>query len=225
MTDFVADVRAPTPSAAAEMITPTRSDLLADVDGLHARLRRAIHQEVRYLRQAIDTLDARLLDPATQIAQKMVQVDELEQRLLRSQASVQAARSARLSSLRRALGLLAPARQIAEHARTVTAFGSRLASAQKNQLGARQRALAGTVRALTAVSPLNTLSRGYAVLAREARAADGRRRTITSVADAEPGSLVEALLIDGTLTVSVTDIDPHPPLSAPDLDSPGDGNQ
>jgi exodeoxyribonuclease VII large subunit len=224
ITDFVADIRAPTPSAAAEMITPTRTDLLADVDGLQARLRRAINQEIRYLGQAVNTLDARLLDPATQIVQKMVQVDELEQRLLRSQASAHAVRGARLNTLRRALGLLAPARQIAEHSRTVSGLSNRLAGAQSNQLGARQRALVGTVRALTAVSPLNTLSRGYAVLAHDARAADGRRRTITSVADAEAGSIIEALLADGTLTLSVSGIDPEPPLSTPDLNTPADGN-
>ena len=97
ITDFVADVRAPTPSAAAEMITPTRADLLSDLGGLQARLNRGIQQELRYLGQTISTLDARLLDPATQIAQKMMQVDELEQRLLRGQANRAATRRGRLA--------------------------------------------------------------------------------------------------------------------------------
>ena len=224
MTDFVADVRAPTPSAAAEMITPTQADLLAAVSGLQRRLSRAVSQEIRYLGQAVSTLDARLLDPATQIAQKMMQVDELEQRLLRTQANAHASRRARLVSARRALGLLAPARQITEHSRALSTLSSRLAGAQKNQLNACQRGLAGTVRALTAVSPLNTLSRGYAVLAHDERAADGRRRTITSVADADVGGKIEALLADGSLKLSVAGIDPEPPLSAPDLDTPVDGS-
>jgi exodeoxyribonuclease VII large subunit len=220
ITDFVADVRAPTPSAAAEMITPTRADLQADVSGLQRRLGRAISQEIRYLGQAVRTLDARLLDPATQISQKMMQVDELEQRLLRAQANTNASRRVRLGGARRALGLLAPARQIAEHSRTLSALGGRLAGAQSNQLNGRQRTLASTVRALTAVSPLNTLSRGYAVLAHDERAADGRRRTITSVADAETGATIQALLADGSLRLTVEGIDPVPPLAAPDLDSP-----
>jgi len=220
ITDFVADVRAPTPSAAAEMITPTRADLQADVSGLQRRLGRAISHEIRYLGQAVRTLDARLLDPATQISQKMMQVDELEQRLLRAQANTHTNRQTRLGGARRALGLLAPARQIAEHSRTLSALGGRLAGAQSNQLNGRQRTLASTVRALTAVSPLNTLSRGYAVLAHDERAADGRRRTITSVADAETGATIQALLADGSLRLTVDGIEPEPPLAAPDLDSP-----
>lgn len=216
MTDFVADVRAPTPSAAAELITPTREDLLADMHGLEGRLKRAITQEIRYLEQTLSTLDARLLDPASQIAQKMVQVDELEQRLARSEANARSTRQARLASARRALGLLAPARQIAEHQRGLRALADRLASARKVQSESRQQALASTVRALTAVSPLNTLSRGYAVLVHTEPAADGRRRTLTSVADAHPGNTIQALLVDGSLDLTVTDIDANPPLATLD---------
>ncbi len=220
ITDFVADVRAPTPSAAAELITPTRTDLLAELNGLKSRLSRAVGQEVRYSAQVVSALAARLQDPATQIAQKMIQIDELEQRLVRSQANAAAARWAKLASARRTLGLLAPARQIAEHERTLAALGNRLLGGQQHQLQARQRALAGTARALTAVSPLNTLSRGYAVLAQETGAAKGRRRTLTRVAEAETGSTIEALLADGSLKLTVTGVDTTPPLAAPDLDEP-----
>lgn len=215
MTDFVADVRAPTPSAAAELITPTRADLVTDLHALQGRLTRAISHEIRYLGQALGSLDARLLDPATQIAQKMMQVDDLEQRLARAQASAAAARQTRLSGTRRALTLLAPARLIAEHTRTLQRFSDRLNNAVQARSEQRQRALAGAARALTAVSPLNTLSRGYAVLAHEEPAADGRRRTITSVTEAADGSRIEALLADGSLKLTVTGIDTEPPLTAP----------
>lgn len=222
MTDFVADVRAPTPSAAAEMITPTLTDLQGDLASLEARLGRAIGQEIRFLDQAVRTLDARLLDPASQIAQKMMQVDELEQRLLRSELSARATRSARLGSARRALGLLAPARQIAEHARTLSGLQDRLAGAERSLADGRRQTLAATARALTAVSPLNTLSRGYAVLAHEDVAGAGHRRTLTSVADAEVGGGLQALLADGSLSLTVTDIDREPPLRAPELDEEQD---
>lgn len=220
MTDFVADVRAPTPSAAAEMITPTQADLRNDLTRLEARINRAVYHQIRYLRQSLGTLDARLIDPATQIAQKMVQVDELEQRLLRMREIGQAKRLARLSSARRALGLLAPARQITAYKRALIATAARLNSTRRVQSEARQQSLAGAARALTAVSPLNTLSRGYAVLAHEPVADDdGRRRTLTSVADAEVGNSVEALLEDGSLKLTITDVDNRPPLSAPDLNA------
>ena len=219
MTDFVADVRAPTPSAAAEMITPTRTDLLAELSSLQARLDRGIQQELRYLGQAVSTLDARVLDPATQIAQKMMQVDELEQRLLRGYGSRAAARQARLTSASRAISLLAPARQINEGRRRLASINTRLTGAQNARHQARQRALAATARALTAVSPLSTLSRGYAVLAHEETSADGQRSTVSQVSEVAAGSRLQALLVDGTLLLRVEEVDPDPPLSAPDLGS------
>ncbi len=218
MTDFVADARAPTPSAAAELITPTRTDLLTDVTGLEGRLLRAIRQEIRYLDQSVSTLDARLLDPASQIAQKMMQVDELEQRLSRAGISGRNAHRNRLDSARRALGLLAPARQIAEHGQRLTALTEKLAGAQKVQSDVRQRALASAARALTAVSPLNTLSRGYAVLTHADPGTDGRRRPLTTVTDTQPGDVIQALLADGSLKLTVNEVDATPPLAAPDLD-------
>jgi exodeoxyribonuclease VII large subunit len=216
ITDFVADVRAPTPSAAAELITPTRTELLTAVTGRYDRLCRAIHHTLRFQRQAVNTLDARLLDPATQIAQKMVQVDEFETRLERAFRAGNRTRGARVDSAGRALGLLAPARQIAEHGRVLNALGVRLTAEVRRRLQDQRSTLAGSARALAAVSPLNTLSRGYSVLVQ----ADGGAglRTITRVAETVEGGRIRALLADGSLDLTVTGIDSNPPLPDPELE-------
>ena len=217
ITDFVADVRAPTPSAAAELITPTRTDLLAAVSGRYDRLLRAVMQGLRFQRQALDGLDARLLDPASRIAQKMMQVDELDARLHRALTAGNRHRTARIDSAARALGLLAPARQITEHGRRVGGLGSRLGVLLNRTLTDRRNALASGARALTAVSPLSTLSRGYAVLTQAETG--GPSHTLTSVTQAKTGAAIRALLVDGSLDLLVTDISDQPPLTNPALDA------
>lgn len=217
ITDLVADVRAPTPSAAAELITPTREELARTLSGLLARLSRQLRAELRFLRQAVVGLDRRLLDPAGRIAQKMVQTDELEGRLQRAFRATVGSRRADLGAIARSLTLLDPARLIGSHRRRVDAAAAGLARRMAGSIAARRLSLAGDARALAAVSPLATLDRGYAVLTR--READGAPiRTLTSVHDATPGQSLRALLADGSLGLTVTDQDTRPPLAAPDME-------
>jgi len=218
ITDFVADVRAPTPSAAAELITPTRTELHSAVAARYDRLTRAVIQALRFQRQAVAVLDARLLDPATRIAQRMMQVDELEARLLRALDSGNRSRRSRFESAGRALDLLAPARQIGEHGRTLGTLRERLHAGAERSLSSLRTDLAGSARALAAVSPLNTLSRGYSVLVHAQGPEDGFR-TLTSVKDTAAGEPIRALVADGSLDLTVTAIDPEPPLTNPVLDT------
>ena len=69
-----------------------------------------------------------------------------------------------------------------------------------------------------AVSPLNTLERGYSVLTRPTPFASGTPGAITSIDQTAPGAELRALLHDGTLELTVTAIDNHPPLQPVDLD-------
>jgi len=217
ITDFVADVRAPTPSAAAELITPTREDLGRTLSGLLTRLSRHLHQELKYLKQAVIGLDRRLLDPASRIAQQMVHADELERRLTRAYRIAADDRRTRLAASARSLSLLDPARLIHAHRRSLNGIAVRLSRGMSGTLGERRLSLAGNARALAAVSPLATLDRGYAVLTRSS-ADDSPIRTLTSVHDAVPGESLRALLADGSLGLTVTDRDTTAPLRAPQLD-------
>ncbi|HEY5644355.1 MAG TPA: exodeoxyribonuclease VII large subunit [Pseudomonadales bacterium] len=217
ITDFVADVRAPTPSAAAELITPTREDLDRALSVLLARLDRHLHQELRYLRQAVVGLDRRLLDPASQIAQRMVQTDELDGRLRRAFRAATVSRQVSLAAAGRSLSLLDPARLIRTHQKALDTTRAVLIQRTRRVITERRLALAGSARALTAVSPLATLDRGYAVLTRTGPAGTAAR-TLTSVRDANPGDRLRALLADGSLDLTVSGLETTPPLSAPDLE-------
>jgi exodeoxyribonuclease VII large subunit len=213
ITDFVADVRAPTPSAAAELITPTREALTAELGTGMGRLERALVNELRYRRQLLAGLEAKLVHPATELAQRTVHTDEMDARLLRSWAGQAERRRASVAAVTRSLGLLRPDRLIEQQQRSVSAHRTRLDTSLRAQLDARQLDLAGKARALSAVSPLNTLQRGYAVLRRPDRSS-----TVGSVSQTEPGDRLEALLADGTLAVQVTAVDTRPPLEPPEIE-------
>ena len=210
MTDFVADVRAPTPSAAAEMITPTIEDLAADLSNRQSRLIRAVSQEFRFRRQQLENLESRLIDPATQLAMRTVQTDELEARLQRAWHSARQAERGRLATSERSLILLAPGRLIREHRKAMSNLGARLTANLRQSIEHRQLSLGGSARALSAVSPLNTLTRGYAVL----RPGDGHG-TVGSVAQTSPGQALKALLADGSLELEVLGVSEQPPLAPP----------
>ena len=211
ITDFVADVRAPTPSAAAELITPDGSDLLVDVRGLLSRLNRAFSQEMRHLGQRLDYHRSRLVDPATRIAMKMQQTDELALRLTRAWRTDRAVERNQLEGLEKSLALLSPARLIHDHRRAVSRQQEKLSATLKGNLANRRLSLGSSARALAAVSPLNTLTRGYSVLIREAE-----RATVGSVQGVKPGEQFEAWLQDGSLAVEVLGVNATPPLKLPE---------
>ncbi len=198
MTDFVADLRAPTPSAAAELITPTRTALATDLGALEQRLHRTLYQELRYQSAQLTGLARRLKDPAATLTQQIIRIDDLDARLQRAWHNAMTARQANLGGTAKSLGLLAPARRIAREWDRVAAAHGDLRRAIGGRLTAQSLSLAGKARALDAVSPLNTLNRGYAVLMQT-----DAHRPITTVADAAVGDKLTAALGDGSLEVEV----------------------
>ncbi|MBX3706500.1 MAG: exodeoxyribonuclease VII large subunit [Pseudomonadales bacterium] len=203
--DFVADVRAPTPSAGAELITPDRAELGVRFDSARNRLVRALTGELRQQHRHLAHLRARLVSPRTRLQQRMQRTDELEQRLIRAITGTRTRAAARLAGLRRALDLLHPGRLIERTSERVDTLEARLASAVQAQHRQRREALHGAVRTLQAISPLATLARGYAVLT---DAAGGTElRPITSIRATAPGARLVAHLSDGALHVQVDAVD------------------
>ena len=201
LVEFAADLRAPTPSAAAELLVPDRDDLARRVAALHSRQQRQSLQRLRQAMQRTDRAALRLnaqrpqarLDALLRRQQEALRRMLLawRQRLAREQARVRHAETAlrsthpqrRIQRLRERLALLAP-RPRATIARRLTNESLRLR---------------GLARSLEAVSPLATVARGYAIL----QTPD--RRIVRSVLDVAPGDRLEAKLADGTLKVRVED--------------------
>ena len=189
LSDYAADLRAPTPSAAAELVVAAKDELLRRLDALRARLSQPLQAAILRARNRLDRAASapHLRDPLQQLALRQQRIDHLALRL-------QTALS----------GLPALARQRA---------ASALARQERALLAARdasRRALDATAAKLRLLDPANVLSRGYA-LAR--RATDSR--LLRTPADAPPGTPILVQLAAGTLRATAADPEPATKGTAP----------
>lgn len=198
--DFVADLRAPTPSAGAELLTPDRVDLSARIDVANARLTRALLGQLHGLSRHTQHLRARLVSPRARLEQQMQRADELGERLTRAISRQRREAGRRLHTQARRLLRAHPATRLAPASATIDRLRGRLTAALARSDERRGARLATAVRALSALSPLATLSRGYAILTDPTTP---QLTAVTSVADLAPGQSLRAHLLDGTLTVTV----------------------
>jgi exodeoxyribonuclease VII large subunit len=198
--DFVADLRAPTPSAAAEMVVVAHEEFSARIERLNHRLHAAMRSDIQRRRNQIHVLTSRrgLAGWQTRVAMRGRHLSELTHALKRS-ASALVARRSREHQVRRArLEAKDVRRQLASiRSRLAAADGRLTAAAHRGQDRAVGR-LATLAGRLESLSPLAVLSRGYAVCWN----AD-RTRIISRAADVTPGDHVRVTLHEGELDCEV----------------------
>lgn len=177
--DFVADLRAPTPSGAAELAVPDRAEYALSVRTLDTRLRTAAHKQLQARRQHLTTLQERLelRTPANYIAEKRLLLDQMTDRLC-------AALPARLT----------------REEQKLTVLRQRLLAAGQGGLHKRRLRFAQTVATLDAISPLRVLARGYAVATRGKRGA-----VVTDAAALKAGDTLHIRFAKGAANCRVTD--------------------
>ena len=177
--DFVADLRAPTPSGAAELAVPDRAEYALSARTLDTRLRTAAHKQLQIRRQRLTTLQERLelRTPANYIAEKRLLLDQMTDRLC-------AALPARLT----------------REEQKLTVLRQRLLTAGQGGLHKRRLRFAQTVATLDAISPLRVLARGYAVATRGKRGA-----VVTDAAALEVGDTLHIRFAKGAANCRVTD--------------------
>jgi exodeoxyribonuclease VII large subunit len=198
--DFVADVRAPTPSAAAALAVPAAADMIAELQMLWRRLGRGLETEFRGCRLAVERARARLADPRRFIEQRRQALDELAARAARALVAGLARQRTGLRAVEGRLYRAHPQRRIADQRATAAALERRLAAAVAGLVARRRRALEGLEGKIGALSPLQVLERGYGLV----RAADGR--IVTSATTASPGDAVTVRLHDGELDARVESV-------------------
>jgi exodeoxyribonuclease VII large subunit len=202
--DFVADVRAPTPSAAAEIAVPNRLDLLAGVEGRRADLFGGLRRALELRAERWQALRARLTSPGALIRQHAQRLDDLWERV-RAAGRGRAERAAeRLLAAREKLLVLRPDRFHALQRQRVGESAARLAPALRRHLGALRERLEAQVGLLDSLSPLAVLRRGYGAV----RHADGR--PLRSVAEVQASAGIGVRLADGALEAEVRTVRREP---------------
>lgn len=201
ITDHVADVRAPTPSAAAELCTPHRTELLRTLQGGLFRLESTMHRQLHLRRIQLQLLSARLVSPAAQLTQWMQRADDLAHR-------AELAIRHRLITARRDLALrqaallrVHPERRLQHGHEQLARLHERLHARMNARLQIAGSRLGGLARTLEALSPLHTVARGYSILT------DPEGRTVTTIDALKVGMQVNARLADGSAALNVATIE------------------
>ena len=201
--DFVADVRAPTPTAAAELLTPDQQAWLTTIARQQQRLRGHVQNAIKHKRRALDWLVARLAQqhPRARLQQRGQRLDDLEQRLLRAHHALLRQRVARLHLLAATLQRHSPQQRLLRWNGTLAALRLRLVHGVQRQLVQQRHRLTQSTRALDAISPLATLGRGYAVVQRIDNGA-----VVMRTAQLKTGDALRTRLQQGSFACTVTEV-------------------
>jgi exodeoxyribonuclease VII large subunit len=194
--DFAADARAPTPTAAAELLSPDSREWLAQCQSFEARLMRYLRGQLRERMQRLDWLRARLVHPQARLRQLSLRLAAASRHLLHAQQSLLESRRHQTALLQERLRATNPLMRLRETSLRLRHAGQRLTGAWKHHLAARQERLRASAGRLEILSPLATLARGYALVSDEQGILRDARAT-------RPGHQVTARLARGTLVCEV----------------------
>ncbi|MGB1272156.1 MAG: exodeoxyribonuclease VII large subunit, partial [Endozoicomonas sp.] len=163
ISDFVADYRAPTPSAAAEVLSPDRLALLDQLNLLERKLTTMIRHHLQLARQQLTGISNRLRHPGERLRENSQRLDDLEIRLKQAMILKLERAQSRLNNSREQVLHNNPSQKLNELALRYLHLKQKLSQSTLNNIGNRRLHLKSLSGQLNAVSPLATLSRGYSI--------------------------------------------------------------
>jgi exodeoxyribonuclease VII large subunit len=195
--DFAADRRAPTPTAAAELASPSRAELLSGISGLSERLHRRVTRDIETRMQLLDHLARRLVHPAQRIQAQAALLAQLVASVRRAVERAFERERWRLSSLiersRRRVPRIEPLTQHTVH------LAHRLQAASMQQISERDAHVRALARSLAALDPRAVLERGYSITR------DHEGRAVRDSATVARGARLDLTFARGAAQVRVED--------------------
>lgn len=201
--DYVADLRAPTPSAAAEIATPDQNEWLTQLDQQAQRLIRLMKKYLQDYDTKINQLAKRhnQFEPGRQLLQKSQRIDELENRLyLLTQQKLEKL-NAQITTKKSELLRYNPEIILANNNQCVNELNKRLELIIKQHLKNANNQFIKFAHALDTVSPLATLQRGYAIVRK-----NDNKTVVTNIKQVSPGEQVKTTIANGHLICKIMDI-------------------
>ncbi len=213
--DFVADLRAPTPSAAAEKLVPDQRDWLNQLASHQSRIQQSMRRLLQRSGIALSQLANRLRDPRRELLDRAQRLDELEIRLQNSRRDWLDRPRQTLDNADRRLKLQSPRRQLDHHRQQVQRLSDQLQQTTRRRLTLAQDNLSHLGQSLHLVSPLATLGRGYAIVQ------TAEQTIVRDAAALAPNDRITARLSQGAVDATVTRIHSEAEPGKPSASNPG----
>lgn len=194
ISDFVADLRAPTPSAAAEVVAKSGDELLDKIKNFQGRLLRAQKQKIRALNEQAGFLAKRLVDPKRRLEDLSIQCDDLLQRLQNSMVR-------NIKQFQMSLDLLFekikdPREGLKLRGQKIEHLNQRLNGLMQQSVQTKKQNLKRSMGLLNSLSPLAVVERGFSITYKD-------KEIIREAQQVEPGDQLDLQLSKGALRVSV----------------------
>lgn len=195
--DFVADLRAPTPSAAAEVMSRNQDEYFEYLTGYGQQLSQIVRSKFQHAQQQLAHLIRQLKHPRKRLEESAQHLDRLEDRMSLAMNNRIAMQRSELRQLQSSLLAISPQQTIQRASVTLDNNIKNLRHAVKNLLTAKQAQLAELSRGLNAISPLDTLARGYSITYGE------ESKVLRSSDDVQIGSKIKSRLGNGSIVSTV----------------------
>ena len=201
--DLVADLRAPTPTAAAELLSPDTTQLLTQLNTLGQRLPLSLKRQFQRLAQNVDMTGRQLAHPRQQLSNKQERLNKLSNSLLNGHQRLQKTRQERLSASSKQLTRNAPSKHVRRYQTQQIDLARRLHSAEQRLLTRFNERVSAMASQLHLVSPLATLDRGFAI----AHTADNA--VLKHGAQTTIGATIRVRVSDAELGCTVNEVTPN----------------
>jgi exodeoxyribonuclease VII large subunit len=201
--DLAADLRAPTPSAAAEILIAEKAVLLHRLQDFTERLKIAASLRIAENGEKLQSLSSRLKDPRRRITDHRIRLDELHGRLFRITTAALKQHRSRLDSERRALSAHSPVETFELRRRELAYTSAALINAVKAVIEKHRFTAVSYERRIQDLSPLAVLERGYSITRTMPE-----RTIVTQASTLDAGDRVEVLLARGSLDCEVRNTKP-----------------
>lgn len=196
--DFMADVRAPTPSVAAELVSPDIRDIQTNIQRLRAQLFSNITQVLSKQRQQLRYFHARLKHPGERLQARAQKIDFLETRLYHAIAQKKDKSQQELKKWHNQLNQMNPKITVKRVREQLGILANRMPGLMQQRIKSKQKDLHHNIQRLNTLSPLNTLERGYAIVE------DKEGHLVKNVNSVKKDSLLKTRLADGFVHSKVT---------------------
>ena len=198
--DFVADLRAPTPSAAAELLSPNQEDYFEQLFSTSAQFKSAISLAIKQGRQQLTWIAKQLKHPDRRLQEQAQNLDRLDIRLRRAMSNNIASQRAELTQMQRTLSANSPKQLLERNKIRLAAGRGRLDQSMRSVLASRRSSLQTLSRSLNSVSPLSTLARGYSITL------DSSANVVRSTEDVKVGATITSRLSEGEIVSTISAI-------------------